>query len=97
MLGSYRIDIHSSAGHTHESKADNDFPIVREWSVAGQRNASIHHHEIVIPENAAPGSYHFMVYCLDEAGNEAYVVRNIELSHDAEEHHHDDDDEEHDE
>lgn len=50
-----------------------------------------------IPADATPGNYHLMVYCLDQSGNETYVVRNIVLSveggeegeHHHDEHHHD--------
>ena len=59
----------------------------RSWSVEYQKNARIHHHEIVIPENATPGRYHFMVFCTDAAGNESYVVRNIVLSNEGGEEH----------
>lgn len=47
---------------------------------AGAKNASIHHHEILIPANATPGNYHLMVYCTDAAGNEAHLARNVVLS-----------------
>jgi hypothetical protein len=95
MLGSYKVEIHSNFdGHGHETKADGEgFFFDRSWDVSGQRNASIHHHEIFIPEDAEPGDYHLMVYCLDAAGNETYVVINVELSHEAGEHEHEHEDE----
>lgn len=91
MLGSYKIDIHSAEGHSHthsHGKMAKLVPMASEtilynfqhqWSLAGQRNASIHHHEITIPENATPGDYHFVVYVLDAAGNQEMVARNIEI------------------
>jgi hypothetical protein len=101
MLKSYKVEIHPNFdGHSHQAKAENatvDFNFNKEWNLDGRKNASIHHHEIIIPENATPGHYHLLVYCIDEAGNEAHVAVNIELSHDAEEHHHDDDEDEHNE
>lgn len=85
MLGSYKIEIHNNFNdHTHGSKAiaeTSPFSFNRSWSLEGKRNATIHHHEIVIPENAQEGKYHLMVYCTDDAGNEAYVARNVVLSH----------------
>lgn len=79
-LGSYKIDIHSAAGHTH-NKAAESHTIERVFDdIAGKRNAHVHQHDIVIPEDFPEGEYHFMVYCVDAAGNESYVVRTIELT-----------------
>lgn len=94
MLKSYKVNIHSNFnGHTHTAiatkVATTDFSYNKVWSLTGQKNAKIHHHEIIIPEDATPGEYHLMVYCTDEAGNESYVAREIILSHDGEEHDHD--------
>ncbi|MDR0713524.1 MAG: DUF4625 domain-containing protein [Bacteroidales bacterium] len=97
-LQSYKVNIHHNFdGHGHE-KSDEETETVPfeydndKWDtdIAGKKNASIHHHEISIPENATPGDYHFMVYCTDAAGNEANVVVNVELSHeDNHDHDHD--------
>lgn len=86
MLLSYKIEIHSNFdGHEH-TKAEADeteaFRFNRSWDVSGLKNKHEHHHLIIIPENATPGAYHFIVYCTDLAGNESYVARNITLSHD---------------
>lgn len=92
MLKSYKIDIHNNFdNHTHaNTKSGDEVPFVfrKEYDVSGQRTAHIHHHDIVIPENAHEGKYHLMVYCLDAAGNESRVTRNIVLSHEGEEHEH---------
>ncbi|MDR1981597.1 MAG: DUF4625 domain-containing protein [Tannerellaceae bacterium] len=94
LLRSYKVDIHHNFdGHTHTSatKAGEEtipFSYSHAWDISGQKNASIHHHEILIPENATPGDYHLVVYCTDASGNESYVAINIELSHDGEEHEH---------
>lgn len=96
-LGSYKVEIHSNFdGHTHASvtRSDSDettaFSYNNTWSdIEGQRNATIHHHEIIIPADATHGDYHFIVYCTDAAGNESYVVRNIEIEAEGEEHDHD--------
>ena len=94
MLSSYKVEIHNNFdGHEHTKslKADETTPFSfqKSWDVSGKKNATIHHHEIMIPENATPGNYHLMVYCTDAAGNETYVARDIVLSHDAEEEDHD--------
>ncbi len=91
-LGSYKVEIHSNFdGHTHASVTrTTDFSYNNTWSdIESQRNATIHHHEIIIPADATHGDYHFIVYCTDAAGNESYVVRNIEIESEGEEHDHD--------
>ncbi len=85
MLGSYLVDIHPNFGngHTHIKSASSetkDFNFKKSWDLSGKKNSDVHHHEILIPANATPGNYHFMVYCTDAAGNEVHVVRNIVLS-----------------
>lgn len=86
MLGSYKIDIHeNSDGHTHSAKKaaalENtvEFSFQKQWSLEGKRNADVHHHEIVIPQNAELGKYHFVVYVLDEAGNQSMEARSIQI------------------
>ena len=71
MLRSYKINIHNNFDHHgHDSRA------------AGLKNTKVHHHDIVIPADAAPGDYHLMVWCTDAAGNQTEVARNIVLSAD---------------
>ncbi|MDR2414672.1 MAG: DUF4625 domain-containing protein [Odoribacteraceae bacterium] len=97
-LKSYKVDIHDNFdGHTHALSRDTEpesvaFSFNKTWELTGKKTASVHHHEIVIPENATPGAYHLMVYCTDAAGNEALVARDVVLSHEGGEHDHGDDD-----
>ena len=97
MLGSYMIEIHSNFdGHGHKAPArvaaeeTKPFFCKETYDLTGLRNTHVHHHNIVIPENATPGNYHLMVYCTDAAGNQSLVARDIVLSHDAPEHEHED-------
>ncbi|MFI3280818.1 MAG: DUF4625 domain-containing protein [Rikenellaceae bacterium] len=62
-----------------EGVIDND--------VSGLRNSHQHIH-VEIPETAAYGDYHLMIYCYDTSGNESYVARSIAITADAEEHDH---------
>jgi hypothetical protein len=99
-LASYKVNIHPNFdghGHTTYSSIEEvvDFEYEKSWELSG-RNASVHHHEITIPENVKSGAYHLMVYCTDAAGNEAHIAVNIALSHDADDHDHDHDDHDHD-
>ncbi|MDR1592940.1 MAG: DUF4625 domain-containing protein [Prevotellaceae bacterium] len=96
MLASYKVEIHQNFdNHTHAvTRGDAetvDFVFEKTWTITG-KNASVHHHEIIIPENATPGHYHLMVYCTDAAGNESHIAVDIELSHEGEEHDHEDED-----
>ncbi len=86
-LDEYKVDIHFAAGHTH-SRAEQSASIFTDtWDDAsGLRNKHVHH-DITLPEDAAPGDYHLIIYCTDMAGNEAHVVRTIELEG-GEEHEH---------
>ena len=100
-LASYKVDIHGNFdNHSHAStKATTDsvvFSFNRIWTtIAGQRNAHVHHEEIEIPAVDAAtglpyreGAYHFVIYCLDQAGNETVSSHNVTLSYSAEEHEH---------
>ncbi|MBP5703167.1 MAG: DUF4625 domain-containing protein [Paludibacteraceae bacterium] len=105
-LGSYLIEIHNNFdGHNHKvssTRAEETVPfsLKKSYDLSNLRNTHVHHHDIVIPENATPGAYHLVVYCTDAAGNQSMVARDIILSLDAESHHHhhdgDDDDDDHD-
>lgn len=94
-LGSYLIEIHNNFdGHGHKTRADETVPfsIKKSYDLNNLRNTHVHHHDIVISDNATPGAYHLVVYCTDAAGNQSMVARDIILSHDAESHDHDHDD-----
>jgi hypothetical protein len=92
MLKSYKVNIHpNSDGHTHSRETGSGtWEFDQTWDdISGLKNKLIHH-EIAIPAEAPEGPYHLMVYCTDAAGNEAFVARDIELSHEGEEHDHGD-------
>lgn len=78
-LKEFKIDIHYGGDHSHKSLKHGEV----EWSyihieaIEG-RNKHVHMH-IEIPDNAKHGEYHFLVYCTDQAGNEAMVVLEIEI------------------
>lgn len=83
MLKSYKINIHNNFDHHGHTKAEGDlvpFTFNKVYDVSGLKNTHVHHHDIVIPADAAPGDYHLMIWCTDEAGNQAEIARNIVLS-----------------
>lgn len=91
-LKSYKVDIHiNDDGHTHTKtilEEENPWTYNNTWDFeTGKKNASIHHHEIVIPETIdgveiEHGDYHFGIYCTDAAGNESSVFIDIEIEGD---------------
>lgn len=108
-LKDYKVNIHGAFdGHTHSAprrSPGDSIAFEQTWteadfiklgakeSIDGKKNASIHHHYIVIPEKIdgkplREGHYHFVVYCTDRAGNESKVAREIKISYTAEEHDH---------
>ena len=96
-LGSYMVEIHNNFdGHSHKaaatraSEGEQPLYLKKSFDLSGMRNAHVHHHDIFIPENTKPGTYHLMVYCTDAAGNQSVVAREVVLSHDAPEHEHED-------
>ena len=102
-LGSYLIEIHNNFdGHGHKISSSQTrgedteaFYFKKSYDISNLRNTHVHHHDIVISDDATPGAYHLIVYCTDAAGNQAMVARDIILSHDAESHHHHDHDHDH--
>ena len=87
MLKSYKINIHNNFDHHgHDSRAAGQkniaFTFDKVYDVSGLKNTKVHHHDIVIPADAAPGDYHLMVWCTDAAGNQTEMARNIVLSAD---------------
>lgn len=94
-LSSYKVDIHNNFdGHSHAPAARVNaatdsiaYSFNKTWDdIAGKRNTKVHHHQIRIPRKIdgkpiKTGKYHLVVYCLDKAGNESFVARDIELVH----------------
>ncbi|MFT3994631.1 MAG: DUF4625 domain-containing protein [Dysgonomonas sp.] len=106
-LASYKIDIHHNFDNHGEHKAAVEdaadsikFSYTNTWTLEGLKNSHVHHHEIEIPESQVvdgvkkfirPGKYHFVVYCMDAAGNQSVLSHNVILSKNATPHDHDED------
>ena len=77
-FNNHNLYILNQSNQITRSESERDpFAYNRSWDLSGKKNVHIHHHEIVIPKDAATGEYHLIVYCTDAAGNESYVVRHI--------------------
>ena len=90
-LKSYKVDIHSAEdGHSHTKSMSTDehipWAMQKSWDFeVGQKNAHIHHHEIVIPTaiDGVPietGHYHMLIYCTDKEGNESWKAIGIAIA-----------------
>lgn len=93
-LASYKIDIHFAGdGHSHNRPLGVSDYIEWEYEVTGTlsgKNDNIHLH-IDIPNNVEEGHYHFGVFAVDKAGNQAvqWIELDIHNHGDGDGHHHD--------
>jgi len=85
MLASYEVKIRSNFNKDKSTKSSTSkgdkttkFSFQKSWDLS-ESEVYIHHHEIIISENATPGNYSFTIYCVDAAGNKSHITRNIEL------------------
>lgn len=73
-------DSTSGDDHNHDNNGKVKFKFNRTWDdIHGKRNDHVHHHEIIIKEDAMRGPYHFVVKVVDKAGNQSMVFRNVEI------------------
>lgn len=72
-LSQYKIEIHDNFdGHTHEKTETTPWTVNQIVDITG-KSKTVHEH-IEVPSDAPAGPYHFIVTCLDAAGNEADFV-----------------------
>ena len=97
-LKSYKVDIHNNFdGHAHTKGIQDSiaYSFNKIWttdktdgeSLLGKKNTTLHHHEIEIPafvegKPVRTGKYHFILYVVDQEGNETMQARNIVLTYD---------------
>lgn len=78
-LKEFKIEIHYGGDHTHKALAEGE----EEWSfihIESIEGRNMHMHmDIDIPQDAKHGLYHFLVYCTDEAGNEAWIGLEMDV------------------
>ncbi|MBA3898851.1 MAG: DUF4625 domain-containing protein [Bacteroidetes bacterium] len=68
-LSSYKIDVHGAFdGHGHETQTDVEWVEFFIGELSGEQE--IVERKIPVPVTAKTGPYHFLVKCIDEAGNE---------------------------
>lgn len=67
-LATYNVSIHENDDdHSHGRKAASSFSFEKNYTVNG-KTVTVSE-KIAIPADATPGSYHFIVKAIDQAGN----------------------------
>jgi hypothetical protein len=97
-LNTFKVDIHSGEGHSHESQAKaaaSDWSFQKTYDEAkGLKSHKVHVHSDSIWANATIGDYHFGVSATDVHGNESAIWRTIKVdtmkTNDEHEHEHED-------
>jgi hypothetical protein len=71
-LSSYKIDVHGDFDkHAHGTQADVEWVEVFIGDLSGVKQSV--ERLIMVPATAKPGDYHFIVKCIDVAGNESKI------------------------
>ena len=95
LLDYYRIVIHAEDEHELKSAAEHihwEFDSIF-TEISGKKEWQVHHHDILIPENAELGEYHFHLMVFDQAGNLAETEKEVIVAEDdGEDHEHEHED-----
>ena len=72
---------------------ESDFIALGEEPIAGKKQVIINHRLMLIPDSiegrpVKEGHYHLTVYCTDSSGQESFIAREIEITHEVGEHLH---------
>lgn len=84
----YRIVIHAEEeGHEHKSATEHDhweidstFTEIHGLRANSDDPLRVHHHNILVPENAELGEYHFHLRVVDKSGNVAEIEKEVILA-----------------
>ena len=76
-LKSYSIEVVAKPEEIDTSGDVVPFTYKRKWELSREKEVFLHHHEIFIARNAAPGAYLFTLSCTNRRGKTAKVTRNI--------------------
>jgi hypothetical protein len=75
-LGYYEIHIHKET-----KSVQTEWEFEKQWHFeTGLKNALVHHHEIITPEDADTGAYHFHITLVDKAGNSTSMEEDIQVA-----------------
>jgi hypothetical protein len=72
---------------------ESEFISLGEEPIAGKQQVTINHMLMLIPDSiegrpVKEGYYHLTVYCTDSSGQESFIAREVEITHEAGEHLH---------
>ena len=72
---------------------ESEFISLGEEPIAGKQQVTINHMLMLIPDSiegrpVKEGYYHLTVYCADSSGQESFIAREVEITHEAGEHLH---------
>jgi len=84
-LKAYKIDIHSNTdGHSHEKSTTIggvwDYEYSADFNIGSKKDRIVG--KVPVPKTVEnietkTGAYHFIIYCTDAAGNEAWIAKSI--------------------
>jgi hypothetical protein len=82
-LDFYRIDIHIEEGHEHKSAGEHiewkmDTIITKNFN--GLKNTTVHQHDIIVPENAELGAYHFHLQVVNLNGKSTSIKKELVMT-----------------
>jgi len=78
-LKSYTITITAKAGETNLGAGAVPYGYEKSWDLYELKEVMLHHHEIIIPANAATGNYVFTIACTNMANKQSKVSRGIQI------------------
>ena len=72
---------------------ESEFISLGEEPITGKQQVILNHRLMVIPDSiegrpVKEGYYHLTVYCADSSGQESFIAREVEITHEAGEHLH---------
>jgi len=76
-LVSYQIEVNCISEDENNSLDAVPFSYQDTWELSNEKEAYLHHHDVIIPQDAALGRYLFTLSCTNRAGKEARVSVNV--------------------
>ncbi len=80
VLDYYSVEIH--AGEEGAEEAETGWKYEEEFDeIHNKRNYTVHHHDIIIPEDIEEGEYHFHLRVIDMSGNVTLIEKHLHATH----------------
>ena len=78
-LTSYSVQIAPKKGEVEAMEGTIPFNYMNTWELQEQKELMMHHHEVVISNDAAEGNYVFTITCTNKAQKASKLERNITI------------------